>query len=334
MEDTLQWHPAFYAGIQIELEEERDNLLFENEHQLGTRPKEIDVFIIKKKEDVPVRKNIGRIFRKYNIIEYKGPKDYISIDDYYKVYAYACLYKSDTVKRDDILITEITITFVCKRYPRKLFGHLENVLKYKIEKRDNGIYILHGNVLPMQVIVTKELSKEENLWLHSLTDELDGRKEAEELVHIYKKHQKNILYESVMEVIVKANHEKFKEVSGMCNALVEIMQPYIDEQVALGLKREEQKIEERKQKIEEQEQEIEERKQEIEECKREMEECKQEIEEREQKVEEQEQKIAELTAITELTRILLAAGRIGDLSRAMDDKEYRKCLYEELALSC
>lgn len=29
----LQWHPAFYAGIQIELEGEAENLIFENEHQ-------------------------------------------------------------------------------------------------------------------------------------------------------------------------------------------------------------------------------------------------------------------------------------------------------------
>jgi hypothetical protein len=28
----LQWHPAFYAGIQIEFEEEKDKLIFENEH--------------------------------------------------------------------------------------------------------------------------------------------------------------------------------------------------------------------------------------------------------------------------------------------------------------
>ncbi|MFR6273493.1 MAG: hypothetical protein ACLUL2_08285 [Blautia sp.] len=32
---VLQWHPAFYAGIQIELETEANTLLFENEHQLG-----------------------------------------------------------------------------------------------------------------------------------------------------------------------------------------------------------------------------------------------------------------------------------------------------------
>ena len=91
--EVLQWHPAFYAGIQIEFEEEKDNLIFENEHQLGTKPKEIDVLIIKKQENIPIQKNIGRIFRKYNIVEYKSPDDYLSTDDSYKVYAYCCLYK-------------------------------------------------------------------------------------------------------------------------------------------------------------------------------------------------------------------------------------------------
>ena len=31
----LQWHPAFYAGLQIELEAEADLLVFESEHQWG-----------------------------------------------------------------------------------------------------------------------------------------------------------------------------------------------------------------------------------------------------------------------------------------------------------
>lgn len=39
--EKLQWHPALYAGLQIELREDSDNLIFENEHQLGTKPKQI-----------------------------------------------------------------------------------------------------------------------------------------------------------------------------------------------------------------------------------------------------------------------------------------------------
>ena len=42
----LQWHPAFYAGVQLELEKEAGELAFDNEHQLGTKPREIDVLII------------------------------------------------------------------------------------------------------------------------------------------------------------------------------------------------------------------------------------------------------------------------------------------------
>ena len=75
--EVLQWHPAFYAGLQIELEEDRENLIFENEHQLSTKPMEIDVLVVKKEKDLPVRKNIGQIFRMYNIIEYKSPSDYL-----------------------------------------------------------------------------------------------------------------------------------------------------------------------------------------------------------------------------------------------------------------
>ena len=102
--EVFQWHPAFFAGIQIELEEEREYLSFENEHQLGTKPKEIDVLIIKKDGTHPIHKNIGRIFRRHNLIEYKSPADSLNIDDFYKVYGYACFYKSDSSMADVIPI--------------------------------------------------------------------------------------------------------------------------------------------------------------------------------------------------------------------------------------
>ncbi len=116
--NLLQWHPAFYAELQVEFKEDAHNMSFENEHQLGTKPKEIDVLIIKKDTEEPVHKNIGRIFKKHNIIEYKSPTDYLSIDDFYKVYAYSCLYKVDTENMDSIQMEEITITFFCYHWPR------------------------------------------------------------------------------------------------------------------------------------------------------------------------------------------------------------------------
>lgn len=148
-EKTIQWHPVFLAGIQIELGDEAKYLSFEAEHQLGTKQMAIDVLIKKEKE---------------RVIEYKSPTDYLSVDDFYKVYGYACFYKSDVPNVDSISIEELTITLVSTSYPRKLIDE-------------------------------------------------------------YQKHEKNVLYQSMMDVIVRANTQQFsREDKKMCEALRELME--------------------------------------------------------------------------------------------------------------
>ena len=132
-DDKIQWHPAFDAALQIELEDEAEYLEFEPEHLLSKKPMQIDV-LVKNEKDVKIKKNIGRIFRQYNIIEYKSPDDKLNIDDFYKIYGYACLYKSETGDVDQIPATELTITFVCYHYPVKMLQKLKNVNK-KYRKR-------------------------------------------------------------------------------------------------------------------------------------------------------------------------------------------------------
>lgn len=229
-EKNLQWHPAFYASIQIEFKDDADNLVFENEHQLGTKPFGIDVLIIKKENDNPVQKNIGRIFRKRNIIEYKSPTDYLSIDDFYKVYGYSCFYKADVEETDSIKIEEITISLVCKRYPRKLIQHLQKERNYEIRKVEEGIFHVIGDKIPIQIIVTKYLSREENLWLRNLTDTLSEKEDAEKLIREYNKNRGNTLYSSVMNIIIQANRERFKEEKSMCEALDELLEELLEEQ--------------------------------------------------------------------------------------------------------
>lgn len=68
--EKIQWHPAFDAALQIELGEEAKYLTFESEHLLSKKPMQIDV-LVKNEKKVKIRKNIGRIFRQHNIIEYK-----------------------------------------------------------------------------------------------------------------------------------------------------------------------------------------------------------------------------------------------------------------------
>ena len=232
-EAILQWHPAFFAGIQIEFSEEKEKLTFENEHQLGTKPKQIDVLIIKKESETQLQKNIGKIFRRYNIIEYKSPKDYLSIDDFYQVYGYACFFKADANHIDEIKAEEITITFVCKKKPKKLIKHLKGKRGFRIEGR-SGIYMIYGDFFPMQLLVTSKLSKTENFWLRYLTDDLKSVEEANNILGRYEGHQKENLHKSVMNIIVNANREVFEEAKKVCEALRELMKEELEEREKAG----------------------------------------------------------------------------------------------------
>ena len=226
----FQWHPANYAGLQIEFEDEKEYLSFEDEHQLGTKPMAIDILIIKNTEGYKVKKNIGRIFRKYNIIEYKSPDDYLSIDDFYKVYGYTCFYKADTPSVNQISVNELTITFISRKYPQKLLRHLELERGFAIQKIESGIYYIVGDAIPIQFIVANKLSQTENLWLKGLTNQLHNYELTAALTKDYYEHKQNTLYESVMDIIMRANKKQFEEANNMCEAMKEfIWEHYGDE---------------------------------------------------------------------------------------------------------
>ena len=141
--ETLQWHPAFFAGIQI---------------------------------------------------EYKSPSE------------------------------EITITFVCKRFPRNLVQKLLGTRRMTLQKVDDGIHYLIGDHFPIQIVVTSQLSAENNFWLRNLTNDLQDRSLPDTLFRKYQPKQHNILYKSVMNIIIRANNELFRREKPMCEALMELMQ--------------------------------------------------------------------------------------------------------------
>lgn len=68
--DLIQWHPTFFADVQVELRKESEKLSFQSEYQLSKKPMEIDVLIIKKKTEEAIEKNIGRITKESSPITY------------------------------------------------------------------------------------------------------------------------------------------------------------------------------------------------------------------------------------------------------------------------
>lgn len=124
---------------------------------------------------------------------------------------------------------------MCTRYPRKLLRYLKEVEHFTIREIERGICYVEGDRFPIQIIIIPRLSKQENLWLKNLTNHLEHVSDAKDLITEYMKYKDNVLYQSVMDVVVSANIEKFREVKKMCNALMELMKDEFDETEKKGI---------------------------------------------------------------------------------------------------
>ena len=230
------WHPAFYGATEWELKKDRDKLVFDTEFQLSKKPLQIDLLVIKKDPTASIENEIGRIFKKHNILEFKGSGDGLTIDDYYKVIGYAALYKSLGKHVNEIPAEEITMTLIREAYPQKLFEMLEQH-GVMINKKYEGIYYLGGNItFDAQIIVTRELNGERHSSLRILSGnalESDVRRFLEE-ARLAKEPGDLQNIDSVLQVSASANRALYEEVrrdENMCQALRELMKDEITKEV-------------------------------------------------------------------------------------------------------
>ncbi|MGL5435915.1 MAG: 3-isopropylmalate dehydrogenase [Lachnospiraceae bacterium] len=231
----LQWHPAFQAALQIELEEDAEYLQFSREYNLTEKPLQIDTLIIKIQPGIKIKKSIGRMFRTYNIIEYKSPGDYIIINDFYRVIAYACVYQSNTERIMEVRPEEITLTFVSNHFPKKLIHHLKERYSGVVSNQALGIYMITGLMFPLQIVISEELPYREYIWLSRLRMNLQAEQDIEPLAQAYKGKEKIPIYEAVMDIIIRANRNQYEEGRLMCEALRELFADELLEREAIGI---------------------------------------------------------------------------------------------------
>ncbi len=236
----LQWHPAFCSALRLELLEDAENLEFTDEFQLTEKPLQIDCTVVKVKRDCKIKNEIGKIFRKHNIFEYKSPMDELNIDTFYKVVAYACLYKVLPNHVNEIPAEEITITLIRDRKPVKLLGELEKS-GYGYKKEAAGIYYVNGAMFPVQIIESSELDVDMHVQLKALTNHLEESLMRQYLLQVstFEGREKN-LADIVLQVIVNSNMEKVREWKGseqtMCEALRVLMKEELKEERVAGLR--------------------------------------------------------------------------------------------------
>ena len=123
---------------------------------------------------------------------------------------------------DLIPADELTITFVCYHYPRNMLRKLEQDRKMTVEQEDSGIYYLIGDAIPIQLVIVPKLSKEHNYWLNNLRNDLKAGSEIKNFIESYSKNKNSKLYQALADAVMRANWEKLKEGSNMCEALKEL----------------------------------------------------------------------------------------------------------------
>ncbi len=235
---NIDWHAGFVSAMKLELMADEKNLEFREEQFLDERKQRFDLLIIKKRRDVRIRNEIGEIFNKFNIIEYKNPNDTLDIGELHKVLSYTSRYLYERHDYDEYAAEAYTMTLVRDTMPDKLFRQLAGSDMRYVEVHP-GIYEITDK-LPFrtQVIITGRLSEDGHAWLKGLTK--DGTKEKvqgiiDQTYALDAKHKP--LAETVMNVFTGANmilmHEIKKEETIMCQAVNEL---FADEIAELKIK--------------------------------------------------------------------------------------------------
>lgn len=233
---NIQWHPGFYGAAELEFLSNKGDLEFQREFNLSKEPIRMDLLIIKKLADVRIENELGHIFKKYNVAEFKSPDDALSIDDYYKTVGYACLYKGLGETVDQIPANELTISIFRESYPREMFEAMKN-LGMEIKEQYPGIYYISGKqaLFDTQIVVTKQLDKETHRILRILSKhvrEEDVRAFVEKAVQMSEPGDRNNV-DAVLQVSVSANKEIFEAIRRcdkvMCEALRELMKEDLEQ---------------------------------------------------------------------------------------------------------
>lgn len=231
-------------GRQIETHKYKygDLVHISTEVEIGEVPPRTDFVILVEDEQIEWEKEIFRIFRKINILEYKNPHDALNRRVIRKVCGYANLYIGVAEHGGERPEDQVTVSIFRASKNPELFEAMEKdgtLVRGEIP----GIYHVKGYTnLPFQIIITGELEGEEYAVYRALTDKADeadvvriieivGR-ETEDAV---REHYRILLLlvaarnPQLMETIRKGDAMSQEE---MENVLMEIMKDKVDERVS------------------------------------------------------------------------------------------------------
>ena len=170
-------------------------------------------------------------------MEFKNPNDALTIDDFFKTFAYACLYKGLGKTVDAIPAREVTVSIFRNGYPREMFRALEE-LGAEITEERHGVYRITGPFpFLAQVIVCRRLDPGANAALRILAPNVLESDVRDFLIQSSASTEPGFREnaQAVVSVSTLANYELFEKIRGnltMSQVLMDLMKDQIDQVVA------------------------------------------------------------------------------------------------------
>lgn len=231
----VNWHEAAACAIEIELRDYTQFLQFLSEYTLGKNSHRIDLLVIKKLSEQPIPKNIARIFKAYNLFEIKGIHSSTTVRSYYKTIGYAGIFIDQISDEKPCTSLDLSISFLTFHYPRKLLKHLQKERHLTVEKFSPGIYDISNETFEIQIIVTRELPPEENLYLRCLSNQLTDTTLLNRLADDYSRHSEQKIYINYLQQLTNANtNMKGESQMLVCEGLLNLFGTSSEELIAKG----------------------------------------------------------------------------------------------------
>lgn len=225
----IKYHSGFVSALELLLWPYREQVMIEPEKWLSTEGIRMDVLLLKKDPAVQFDFDIGRIFKRHNILEYKRPDDKLHIDVFAKVMAYADLYKSQGIPVDAVPFNEISVTIYRHVYPRDFFRQLKSCGARVTEQYPGIYYVTDMYPFAIQILVGKQLVSREYAMFRVLTPGADDTDiltfKDIALRNKDAAYQKSV--DTIFQVSIMANEDLYsrllKENLEMCEAMRRIM---------------------------------------------------------------------------------------------------------------
>ena len=233
------WHAGFEAYLKVDARNaEGGTAEVIVEHSLGEEPPRIDFIVWLHDEGIRLNKQIYNIFRRFNVIEYKNPRDNLNWRVIHKAIGYANLYIGLAENEGDRPKEQVTISIFRAVKNPELFKELEDK-GYLVPDEEKGIYHVKGiTEFPFQIVIMTELEGDEYAAARAMIDgDRASVEDIQKVVEAIETEEDEVVRNHlrvVLNLISDKNPEKMDELvrrdASMSDKLFEICKSRIDKE--------------------------------------------------------------------------------------------------------